>query len=278
MMATIPVNGTELYYEEQGRGPAVLFIHGMCGSAATWHDQQRRLAPHFRCVAYDRRGHTRSPLGDVAQRTVELHADDAATLIQALDLAPCLVVGSSGGARIALDVARRYPALLSGAVLSEPPVFALDPAGAADFVGPLKPRIEQAVATGGPRAAVDAFFEMVCPGIWNVLDDTRRDAFRDNAAELFGDLQMPPYAITPADLRAFTVPCRIIRGDKSHPAFGRVTQVLAAHIPGADLVALPASGHVTYFEQPDAFAQAVITFADRRPGAQHTLIGQQAGV
>ena len=25
-----PVNGTELYYEELGHGPAVLFIHGMC--------------------------------------------------------------------------------------------------------------------------------------------------------------------------------------------------------------------------------------------------------
>src|SRR5579859_1872359 len=108
-MATVTVNGTELYYEETGAGPTLLFIHGMCGNANVWSDQLRRLGSHFRCVAYDRRGHTRSPLGKLDQRTVQLHADDAAGLIEALQLAPCLLVGSSGGARVAVDVLRRYP-------------------------------------------------------------------------------------------------------------------------------------------------------------------------
>src|SRR5687768_4130322 len=125
-MSAVRVNGSDLYYQERGSGPAILFVHGMCGFAEVWDGQVDRLAPDFRCVAYDRRGHSRSPLGDVGQRTVELHADDAAGLIRALGLAPCLLVGSSGGARVALDVVRRFPELLSGAVLSEPPVFALD--------------------------------------------------------------------------------------------------------------------------------------------------------
>src|SRR5919201_4469288 len=145
-MPTIPVNGTELYYQERGAGPAILFVHGMCGFAEVWDDQVGRLAADFRCVAYDRRGHGRSRLGDVQQRTVELHADDAAGLIRALGLAPCLLVGSSGGARVGLDVVRRYPELLSGAVLSEPPVFALDPAGGAQVMAELKPALQAAMA------------------------------------------------------------------------------------------------------------------------------------
>lgn len=260
-MPMIPINGTELYYEAAGSGPGLLFVHGMCGSARTWHDQTERLRDQFRCVAYDRRGHTRSPLGEVERRTVELHADDAAALIRALDLAPCLLVGSSGGARIALDVARRYPELLSGAVLSEPPALALDPEGAVAFQHTLKPRIEAAVAAGGPRAAVDAFFTVVCPGLWSAIDDSRRDLFRDNAPELFGDLQMPQYAVGIDALKAITVPSLIIRGDRSLPMFRQISGLLVEHIPGAELIDLAESGHVTYFEQPAAFAQAVSTFA-----------------
>ena len=153
-MATVDVNGTRLYYEEAGNGRPLLFIHGMCGDASVWADQVRRLSPHFRCVAYDRRGHSRSPLGQITQRTVELHADDAAQLILELGLAPCILVGSSGGARVAVDVVRRYPRLIAGAVLSEPPITALAPDGGKSFVGQIKPAVDAAVARGGPRAAL----------------------------------------------------------------------------------------------------------------------------
>jgi len=264
-MATIPINGTDIYYREAGPrdAPALLFVHGMCGFADVWEDQINRLSADFRCVAYDRRGHTRSPVGEVERRTVELHADDAAALIQALDLAPCVLVGSSGGARIGLDVVRRYPQLLAGAVLSEPPALALAPEGAAAFVGALRPILEAAVAKGGPRAAVDAFFDHVCSGLWRRIDDGKRDRYRDNAAELFGDLQMPPYQVTVDDLAAISVPCRIVSGDLSHPVFREIARVLANHIPGAELVELAGSGHVTYAEKPEEFAAAVRDFARR---------------
>ena len=153
-MSTISVNGTTLYYDAAGHGLPIVFIHGMCGNADVWADQVARLSPRFHCVTYDRRGHTRSALGHIAARTVELHADDAAALIQGLALAPCLLVGSSGGARVGLDVVRRYPELLRGAVLSEPPVLALDPEGARAFMNEIKPNIERAVAAGGAAAAV----------------------------------------------------------------------------------------------------------------------------
>src|SRR5581483_12129139 len=79
-MATVSLRATEIFYEESGTGPALLFVHGMCGNADVWSDQIQRLSPHFRCVSYDRRGHTRSPLGAIERRTVQLHADDAAGL------------------------------------------------------------------------------------------------------------------------------------------------------------------------------------------------------
>lgn len=125
-MPTIDVNDTTLYYELTGQGPAMLFVHGMCGDAEVWADQARRFADDHTCLRYDRRGHSRSRWGD-APISDALHADDAAALIDALDLAPCVLVGSSGGAAIGVDVALRHGHLLRGAVFSEPPLFCLDP-------------------------------------------------------------------------------------------------------------------------------------------------------
>lgn len=262
MTGKVSVNGTQLYYDEAGEGQPMLFAHGMCGDASVWADQMQRLSPHFRCIAYDRRGHSRSPLGQVTQRTVELHADDAAQLIMELGLAPCIVVGSSGGARVLVDLIRRYPRLVKGAVLSEPPLTALDAEIGKEFVGRIKPAVEAAVARGGPRAAVDAFFEIICPGLWRALPEERREVpYRANVAELFGDLGMPPYQISRADLEQIRVPSLIMRGTESDPALMAIADILAKHIPSAQFVALQGSGHVTYFEKPVEFAAVVESFA-----------------
>lgn len=261
-MGQIAINGTPLYYEEKGKGPPLLFIHGMCGDARVWSDQMERLSTRFRCIAYDRRGHTRSPIGQITERTVQLHANDAAGLINELGIALCLLVGSSGGARIGFDVVRRYPHLVTGAILSEPPLFALDMAGGKAFFTEIKPALDKAMAAGGPRAAVDAFFGIVCPGLWNSLSEEIRNRYRDNHVELFGDLQTPRYEVSIKDLSRINRPCLIIRGSKSHPALRNVAQILAKHIPGAGFLELSGSGHVTYYEKPAEFASAVLSFAE----------------
>src|SRR5205823_13021467 len=117
-----------------------------------------RLSDRFRCTVYDRRGHSRSPRTAIAAHTVELHGDDLAGLIGELNLAPTIVVGSSGGARITLDLIRRHPHLMRGAVLSEPPVGALAPDLYPAMIGEVAPAVQRAADTDGPRAAVDAFF------------------------------------------------------------------------------------------------------------------------
>ena len=259
-MPTIDVNGTTLHYERSGHGPALLFIHGMCGDAEVWADQARRFTDRYTCVRYDRRGHTRSARGD-APISVVLHADDAAVLIETLDLAPCLVVASSGGAAIALDLARRHGHLLRGAVLSEPPVFSLDPRAGEVALRELRGVVEAAVAAGGPRAAVDAFFEVMCPGLWAAIDETRRDRYRANAEIGLADLSATAPATTVAALSAVTIPTLVIAGTTSHPSLRSVARVLAAGLPDARFVVLAGSGHVTYAEQPEQFANAVGVFA-----------------
>jgi 3-oxoadipate enol-lactonase len=257
------VNGARLYYHERGSGPTVLFIHGMCGQANVWDGQLERLSASFRCIAYDRRGHTRSSLGDVRRRSVQLHADDCAQLIRALRIAPCFVVGSSGGALVAVDLLRRYPELVRAALLSEPPLFDLDPDGAWEYARELTPRLHAASERSGPRAAVDAFFSYLCPGLWRRLDDEGREPYRANHAELFGVLEMPPYGISVDELRSMETPCLIASGGESHPLLRRLAATTAGSIPAAERLILRSAGHLTYIERPDEFARAAVAFFER---------------
>jgi 3-oxoadipate enol-lactonase len=254
----VDANGTMLYAEQVGGGPSLVFVHGMCGDARVWADQVGRLAGRCRCTTYDRRGHTRSPRTDAVD-TVELHADDLAALVIALDIGPVIVVGSSGGARVSLDFVRRYPHLVRGAVLSEPPVGALAPDEFSKMFASVAPLVRAAAETDGPRAAVDAFFAAICPGLWSQADESTKDRYRDNADMLFADLGMPPYGITQEQVGAITTPALVIAGEQSHPALRTGAQNLADWLPDSRFVELDC-GHVTYAEQPAAFAEAVTAF------------------
>jgi pimeloyl-ACP methyl ester carboxylesterase len=255
----IEANGTTLYTEQSGHGPSLVFVHGMCGDARVWADQAQRLGDRFVCTTYDRRGHTRSPRTD-ATESVELHADDLAALITTLGLAPTVVVGSSGGARITLDLTRRYPDLVRGAVLSEPPVGALAPAAFEAMIGEVAPAVREAADRSGPAAAVDAFFSALCPGLWARIDEPVKDRYRTNAPMLFADLGMPGYVITPDDIANIKMPCLVIAGTASHLALREVAHNLARWLPDARFLELDC-GHVTYAEQPAQFARAVAAFA-----------------
>jgi pimeloyl-ACP methyl ester carboxylesterase len=255
MTMYVQANGTMLHADQTGDGPSLVFVHGMCGDGRVWDGQVSRLAGRYRCTTYDRRGHSRSPRTDVAE-TVELHADDLAALITTLELDPTIVVGSSGGARVALDLIRRYPHLVRGAVLSEPPIGTLAPELFAAMIAEVAPAVQRAAETEGPRTAVDAFFAAICPGLWSRLDEPHKDRYRDNAALLFTDLAMPRYEVNEQDIARIDLPTLIVAGATSHPALRTAAQTLASWLPDARYLELDC-GHVTYAEQPDAFARAV---------------------
>ena len=262
-MGTIAVNGTTLHYEEAGAGPPLVFVHGMAGFAGVWADQMERLGDAFHVVAYDRRGHSRSGRSDIAEESVELHADDAAELIRALDLAPVVLVGSSGGARISIDVLRRHPQLVRGAVLSEPPVFSLSPPIAREFLGIVQPAIREALDSDDPQSAVDAFFGIIDPTFWEMAPPERKATYHANLQAMLADLQMPPYQLTTADLAMISLPCLVVYGSASPTWFQDVAKIVADAIPHCQLTQLEGAGHATYATRPVEFAAVVREFATR---------------
>ncbi|MFP5318002.1 MAG: alpha/beta fold hydrolase [Acidimicrobiia bacterium] len=258
-MPRIQIQGTTIHYEQEGSGPDLLFVHGMCGDARVWAGQFATLSGEFRCTAYDRRGHSRSPRGE-APESDATHADDAAALIEALQLTP-IVVGSSGGARITVELLRRRPDLVRGAVLSEPPLLSIDPEAARPFLAELVPLVEDAFEHQGPEPAVDAFFTLVCPGLWSGIGDDVKYRYRANASAMFAEFEASPNRITVDDLASITTPALVMRGTDSHPTLRTIAERLARALPDTRWVELEDCGHVTYAEQPEQFTAAVRAFA-----------------
>ena len=108
-MQAIDLDGRRLTTWDRGEGTPVLLIHGVGTSGALWQADLADLAANCRLIVYDRRGYgasSESP-GDW-----KAHRDDAAALLDKLDAKPAVVVGYSGGAMIALDLALQRPDLV----------------------------------------------------------------------------------------------------------------------------------------------------------------------
>ena len=102
--------------EWPGEGPSILLLHGLASSSHIWDLVAPRLAPRFRVVAYDQRGHGLSGKPSSGYGFGRLIAD-AATVIRTFGLGRPLVVGHSWGANVALQLAVERPTTVSGDVL-----------------------------------------------------------------------------------------------------------------------------------------------------------------
>lgn len=172
-----------------------------------------------------------------------------------------VLVGSSGGARISIDVLRRYPELVRGAVLSEPPAFSLAPTIAEEFMAKVKPAVGQALASSDPKSALDAFFSVIDPVFWAGAPEERKQVYRANLPAMLADLQMPQYQVSTSDLAEIDRPCLVLYGSASLPWFQDLTKIVAGAIPHWRLKELVGAGHATYATRPAEFAHAVREFA-----------------
>ena len=113
MMATVRVNGAEIYYEETGSGPPIILsAGGLQGVASSYREVAEALSREHRVVVYDRRfgGQSRSPL---VVQTWDMVCDDLFGLMDALGLDRAYLGGGSFGAAISLGCAWRRPQRVS---------------------------------------------------------------------------------------------------------------------------------------------------------------------
>lgn len=263
-MATITVNGVELYYERHGAGDPVILVHGAFGDADRWTLLAPELAQDHDVVAYDQRGHSRSERPAGSRNMDELVADLAA-LIETLGVAPSHIVGNSMGGAVVLRLACRSPELIKTLSVHEPATFELlahNPSA--------KPLLERIVADRvdmaqkiavDPLRAIDEFLEGVAPGLSAIIRDEERQRMADNATYSFGGGQRS----ADLDVRSLGVyqgPALLTKGDASPPYFGwnYILPLLEQAIPKARSVTLEGAGHLPEYTHATQYAELLRKF------------------
>jgi pimeloyl-ACP methyl ester carboxylesterase len=103
-------NGLELFYEEQGRGDPLLLLMGTGADHRFWAAQVPAYAERYRTIVYDSRGVGGSSVPpDPRSCSMAVMADDAAQLLDALDIESAHISGLSLGSTVAQELAIRHP-------------------------------------------------------------------------------------------------------------------------------------------------------------------------
>jgi pimeloyl-ACP methyl ester carboxylesterase len=208
--AMLDVHGASLYYEVRGTGPMLLMIPGGPADADGFRPLAELMSPEYTVVTYDCRGNSRSPLhGSPDELTMEVFADDAASLIEAVTDEPAYVLGSSGGASYGLELVKRHPRMVRTLVAHEPPVMTLLPD--AKRYRALNAEVKEISAAEGVGQAMRAFLRYA----FGQRDDA--DAGREPEPD---SSQPDPGQQDPADmarimgnLRLFTSSLVVVIGD-----------------------------------------------------------------
>ncbi|MFL5886047.1 MAG: alpha/beta fold hydrolase [Thermoleophilaceae bacterium] len=242
---TVEAAGVELAVDDRGEGaPAVVLVHGIASDRSVWTE----LAVEARRIAYDRRAYGDSgapePYGGT---TVGEQADDLAQLIRAMDAAPAVLCGHDFGAEICLDVLVRFPELVRGAVLIEPPMLWLSAEGS-EALSKLRAEIEQG-------DAVEAYLGEDASLLGPERVEAAHRALRGFAADLGAIASL---SVGRRELRAVEQRAIVIAG--ADPLYGEVASKLAGLLPRGELLRLD-TGHFPQIEQPDAVAAAITRIA-----------------
>jgi 3-oxoadipate enol-lactonase len=253
------VSGVALWCRDSGgQGEPVLLAHAIGCDHRMWDELAASLAPRFRVIVPDARGHGRSPVPD-RPYTLEAMADDARALLDRLGVERVHWVGLSMGGMVGQAFALAYPQRLARLVL----------ANTTSSYGPEGRGMWQAraklVEDGGLAAIRDA-----------VAQRYFSEAFRRDGPEIVAEV-MQRFLETPVtgylgccdaiasldysrELARITAPTLVIAGGADAGTPPSMSEALAAAIPGARLAILPGAAHLSVAEQSQEFARLVHAF------------------
>ncbi|MDB4931509.1 MAG: Beta-ketoadipate enol-lactone hydrolase [Myxococcaceae bacterium] len=273
-------DGTRLFYESDGAGPAVILCDGIACEGFIWRYLQPALAPAHRVLHFNYRGHGRSgPPLDPARVGVADHARDLHRVLDHAGVDRAVVVAHSMGTQVALEAWRQRPAAVAGLVL----VCGSYGLITRTFHG------SDLLAVALPKAIE---LQQRYPGLMRALWSRGPVGLSMWVARALGEVDslrlrsedLAPYfehvvrlepgmflrmlaaagAHTAEDLLPeITAPALIVAGERDTFTPVRYAEQLARQIHGATFLRLDGASHTAPLEQPERLQAAVLAFLDR---------------
>lgn len=253
-MPMIDVNGTTLHYVDEGPRDAYALVMSpsMFFDTRMFAAQAAVFSDRFRVVRYDHRGQGESARAPREQLDMDTLSEDAAGLIEALDLGRCTFIGNSMGGFVGLRLAARRPDLIASAVLMGTSADVEEQA--AEMDGMIEILAEQGIE---PVLDGVLYFMM---GDTTLNDPSRADVLAGATALLRS--RTPEYADAAYhiahrlgvldELPGIKVPIVVVAGTEDHTYPPPKSQQIVDAVPGAQLHIMERTGHVHALENPEA--------------------------
>ena len=257
-MPSIEANGEQIYFVDEGEGPAILFIHSLGTNNYLYRDQIAALKGGYRCIAPDCRGHGATSYNGTF--TVEDVAADHKAVLDHLGIDNCHIVGLSMGGPIALCLNARWPGVAKSLVLADS--FARVRDGADDRIYATQEAVAylsmlefgsqyagDRLMPTTPIEKVDELAEEIskCPS--KAYVDTSRAIFTHDAS---------------GDLAKVDVPTLILIGDNDDAAPMAESNFIREGIDGSEIKVIPDAGHLSTIDSPAAFTAELGKFLSRK--------------
>jgi 3-oxoadipate enol-lactonase len=260
-MKFVKANGLVTHYLDEGRrdGPPLVFINSLGTDFRIWNQIAEILAPDFRILTYDKRGHGLSESGPDKNEIAE-YAHDLVSLLDALVVGPATIVGLSIGGLIAQELYRQTPGRVAALVLC-------DTAAKIGTDEVWNQRIA-AVERGGIEALADATLQRwfsahfraarsaELAGMRAMLTRTPRQGYLAACG-----------ALKRADLRSYAgqiqAPTLCLVGDEDGSTPVALVRETSEMIPGSRFEIIEGAGHLPNVEKPKIVAGLVAEHANR---------------
>lgn len=233
-------------------GTPIVFLHGVGSDKSVWHPQLAHFASSRRAVAFDYPGY-----GESAPAQANASRDEYAAAIFAgmdsLGIGSAHICGLSLGGVIAIAMHSMAPDRCASLILADS--FAVHPDGRAIYERSL-------AASGDLRAIANARVDAL-------LAAGASDALRTEVIETMARIPSAAYvtgseAVWLADqtdrARAINVPTLVLVGEEDRITPLKLSEELAALIPGARLETIPGAGHISNLERSATFNAHVDAF------------------
>jgi 3-oxoadipate enol-lactonase len=247
----------KIRWEEQGSGAPLLLIQGLGYARWSWEPVVPGLAERYRVLFFDNRGIGESDKPDGPYTAREM-ARDALQVLDEAGVERAHVLGASLGGMIAQELAVAAPARVDKLVLC-----CTTPGGAATVPMPaVTVRLFEESGSLPPEVALRRFVEnALAPDAPAALVDELYRRRLANPPDPLGWQAQAAAGLGFAGVDgAIAAPTLLVTGTEDNVVDPRNTAVLAERIRGARVERLPATGHLFFWEQPDAFVRIVTEF------------------
>ncbi len=266
--------GIELYVESHGEGVPIIFS---CGYSTTRENFRPQVAPlvaaGHRVVLWDFRGHGDSDAPeDPDAYSFDIVLDDLARVIdwtakpsdhQAAHEGPVVLAGFSFGGALSLHFALRHPERVRALVLLDTGPGFKNPDAQAGWLAQVE-KIATNLETRGLQSFVESRAAATAIGRRPELPAAKHAAraiakMSARGVANFGRRVSGPIPGCIDELAQITAPALVIVGEHDD-AYLRAADVMAARLPNAKKIIIPAAGHVVSIEEPAALNAAILDF------------------